>query len=831
MDKNFDHKIIEKGRYQKWQDSKVFQKHDQTKRPFTIILPPPNVTGKLHIGHALDGYIQDTIIRYKKLQGYDTLFLPGTDHAGIATQAKVDALLQKEGKNKLQMGRELFLDEVWKWVNEYSLIIHQQWAKLGLALDYSNERFTLDKDANEAVLKVFVTLYNKGIIYRGTKAINWDPVQLTALSNIEVINEPVEQNMYYIKYPLQDFENEFLEVATTRIETIPSDVAIAYHPSDQRYKKYLGKNVVHPFTKQLIPIIEDDYIDPEFGSGLMKVSAHATNDIDIIFKNNLEVKECIDTHGKMNQLALEFEGLDRFEARKAIASKLEKEGYLIKTEKTISNVGLSERSNAPIEILVQPQWFLKMDKMSKLILDNLQSEKGVKFYPERFHEVIKTWMENVYDWTISRQLWWGHRIPAYYKDNQVIVSLENPGEGWKQDEDVLDTWFSSGLAPFVFLGWPQNDQKVKRYFPTQLLVTGYDIIFFWVARMYFMSLEFMDNIPFENVLIHGLVRDEQGKKMSKSLGNGIDPIEVIDNYGSDVLRISLLFNSTPGQDINFGNSKLETAKLFVNKFWNIARYVNSIEETENTNNLDKYDQWIISRINNFEKQIEQNMDKYEFSIIYKEIQKFIVNEFSGWYLEFAKFKENKNLIHKLFKKVLLLMHPFLPFTTDYLYEQMYSGNILEVENIIFDTPDESNTEQMIELITELRKYREQKNISKSKVLYFDYKNILLNPDDLFIISKLANFEYQINNDTLIQANGFELFIKMDQETKELEIARLQKLIEDNQVDIDHVSKMLNNPNFMAKANPQKIAQEQQKLEVYNTKKESYENELRKLQND
>ncbi|WP_438341727.1 valine--tRNA ligase [Mycoplasma sp. 3341] len=831
MDKNFDHKIVEKNRYQKWLDKKTFQKHDEAKRPFTIILPPPNVTGQLHIGHALDTYIQDTIIRYKKLQGYDTLFLPGTDHAGISTQAKVEAMLQEQGKNKHEMGREEFLKVVWEWKDKYSNIIHEQWAKLGLALDYSSERFTLDKEANEAVLKVFIDLYNKGIIYRGTRAISWDPVQMTALSNVEVLSEPIEQKMYYIKYPLQD-SNEYLEVATTRIETLPSDVAVAFNPTDVRYQKFLGKNILHPLTKKLIPIISDDYIDPSFGSGVMKVSAHATNDIDIINKNGLEINECINKQGKMTELAGEFAGLDRFEARDKIAQKLADEGYLIKVEKTISNVGLSERSKAPIEILVQPQWFLKMNKMSQNILENIEKEDGVKFYPERFKDVIKQWMENVYDWTISRQLWWGHRIPAWYKGQEIKVSLTKPGEGWVQDEDVLDTWFSSGLAPFVFLGWPQKTEKVQRYFPTQVLVTAYDIIFFWVARMYFMSLEFMNNIPFEHVLIHGLLRDEQGRKMSKSLGNGINPIEVIEQHGSDVLRIALLFNSTPGQDINFGNSKLDTAKLFVNKFWNIARLVNNFEINKSTNSkLDAYDAYIVDRLNKFEEQININMDKYEFTVVYKEIQKFIVNEFSGWYLEFAKFKNKSTVIHKIFKKILILMQPFLPFTTDYLFEQMYNEDLYEAKVPVFDAvKDTTKAEKMIEIITELRKYREQKNISKAKTLYFAIDLKILQEEDLNIISKLANFEYQANEDTLIQASDFKIFVVMDEETKQAEIQRLEKMIEQNQVDIDHASKMLNNPNFMQRAKPEKIVQEQEKLAMFEAKKASYEQELDKLKN-
>ncbi|WP_308699328.1 valine--tRNA ligase [Mycoplasma zalophi] len=833
MEKIFNHKLVEKNRYEKWVESKVFETHDQTKRPFTIILPPPNVTGVLHVGHALDTYIQDTVIRFKKMQGYDTLFLPAKDHAGIATQSKVEKLLHEQGISKHTLGREKFIEEVWKWKNKHSHLIDEQWKTLGLALDYSKERFTLDEEANKAVLKVFVTLYNKGLIYRGTKPIYWDPIQKTALSNIEVINEATNQKMYYIKYPFKDNENEYLEIATTRIETLFSDVAVAFNPDDSRYIKYLNKILIHPLTKKEIPIISDEYIDISFGSGLMKVSAHAVEDINIIEKNNLQINECINDDGLLNDLANEFKGLERIAAREKIAKKLEEEGYLIKVEDTVSNVGISERSGAVVEILVRSQWFLKMDEMSKMLLENLESENAVEFIPSRFKEVIKSWMEKTYDWTISRQLWWGHRIPAYYKGNQIIVSLENPGDDWVQDPDVLDTWFSSGLSPFVFLGWPNETEDFKHYFPTQLLVTGYDIIFFWVARMYFMSLEFNKQIPFKQVLLHGLVRDAQGRKLSKSLGNGIDPIKVIDEYGSDVLRISLLFNLTAGQDIHYSDQKLESSKLFVNKFWNIARYVKglSIENDQETKN-DAYDNWILERLKEFEQNLTNSMNKYDFSVSYKFIQKFLVNEFSGWYLEFAKFKQNTQLIHTIFKKILILMHPFLPFTTDYLYEIMYNENILEIQNPKIKYPSTKNTkaEKIIEIITELRKYRETKNISKAKVLFYATPYSKLTKNDKLIIEKLANFQYKENSDTLIQASDFTINILLDQETKDLEINRLNDLIKQNNIDIEFASKMLNNPKFIEKAKPEKVQEIKEKLAIFEAKHASYTEEIKKLQN-
>ncbi|QJR44447.1 valine--tRNA ligase [Mycoplasma miroungirhinis] len=834
MDKVFNHKLVEKNRYEKWVQSKVFETHNNTKRPFTIILPPPNVTGILHIGHALDTYIQDTIIRYKKIQGYDTLFLPAKDHAGIATQSKVEKLLQEQGISKHSLGREKFIEEVWKWKDKHSHLIDEQWKQLGLALDYSKERFTLDEKANKAVLKVFVSLYNKGLIYRGKKPIYWDPIQKTALSNIEVINESKNQKMYYIKYPFKDNEHEYLEIATTRIETLFSDVAVAINPNDSRYLQHLNKTLIHPLTKKLIPIISDEYIDISFGTGIMKVSAHAIDDINIIEKNGLEINECINEEGLLNELAREFKGLDRINAREKIAKKLDLEGYLIKSEDIVSNVGISERSGAIVEILVRSQWFLKMEEMSKMLLDNLESENAVEFIPSRFKDVIKSWMEKTYDWTISRQLWWGHRIPAYYKGNSTIVSLEHPGEGWIQDPDVLDTWFSSGLSPFVFLGWPEKTTDFKRYYPTQLLVTGYDIIFFWVARMYFMGLEFNQKIPFEQVLLHGLVRDSQGRKLSKSLGNGIDPIEVIDKYGSDVLRISLLFNLTAGQDIHYSEQKLESSKLFVNKFWNIARYIKSLEiDNQKDKKNDAYDSWILDKLKQFEENLTISMNKYDFSISYKYIQKFLINEFSNWYLEFLKFKPNSQLVHKIFKKVLILMHPFLPFTTDYLYEIMYDENILDLKDVEINYPLRKNlkTPKIIEIITELRKYRETKNISKSKILFYSTSYQQLTKNDKLIIEKLANFKYKENSDTLIQASTFIINILLDQETKDLEINRLEKLILENEKDIEFATNMLKNPKFIAKAKAEKVKEIKEKLTVFEAKHLSYTEEIKKLKNN
>ena len=620
MEQKYNHLVVEAGKNQKWIAKQYFSQHDYQKPPFSIILPPPNVTGKLHLGHAWDGFLQDTIIRYKKLQGFDVCFVPGMDHAGIATQAKVEQKLFEQGLNKHDLGREKFVAQALAWKTEYAQLIHQQWAKLGLALDYNLERFTLDAAANKAVNQVFIQMYQKGLVYRGVKPINWDPKLKTALSNIEVVARPTKSKMYYVKYYFEN-SNQYLVVATTRIETIFSDVAVAINPHDQAKIHLVNQKVINPLTKKLLPIITDDYIDMNFGTGCMKVSAHATNDIDIILKNNLEIIECIDQDGLMNERGLFTRGLDRQSARKQIFAYLQKANLIDHVEEIENNVSYSERSNEVIEILVMPQWFVKMDLLAKQLLDHLNSEQKVKIYPNRFENTLRLWMADVRDWTISRQLWWGHQIPAWYKGDQIKVQIDSPGPDWIRDDDVLDTWFSSALCPFSFLGWPEKSSHLDHYFPTSLLVTGYDIIFFWVARMYFQSLEFMNNLPFKDLLIHGLIRDEQGRKMSKSLGNGIDPMEVIDQYGADALRWFLLTNSAPGQDINYSQTKVEAAWNLNNKLWNIARFIKMMDQNNET--IYASDIWIVNKLINLKTSIDQKIDKYEFTIIGKELYQFI----------------------------------------------------------------------------------------------------------------------------------------------------------------------------------------------------------------
>ncbi|MGL5205794.1 MAG: valine--tRNA ligase [Metamycoplasmataceae bacterium] len=812
MDKIYNHKIVEKDKNEKWISNKYFSTHDKSKPAFSIILPPPNVTGKLHLGHAWDGFIQDTIIRYKKLSGFDVLFLPSMDHAGIATQAKVEEKLRLNSETKEMLGREKFIERAIAWKEEYAEIIKEQWAKLGLALDYSNERFTLDKKSNNAVNKVFIDLYNKGLIYRGVKAISWDPKLQTALSNIEVVSKPTKSKMFYVKYYLEDKSN-YISIATTRIETIFSDVAIAFNPNDKMNKMFKGKKVLNPLTNELIPIITDKYVDEKFGSGFMKVSAHATADIDIIIRNNLEIKECINKDGLMNELAMEFANLPRPEARNRIEKKLLSDGLIVKIDEIENNVGTSERSNEVIEILVMPQWFVKMDLLSKKLLDNINQKNKVHIFPIRFESILKTWMSEVYDWTISRQLWWGHQIPAWYKENEIKVQVESPGNGWVRDEDVLDTWFSSALCPFSFLGWPDDKEMVERYFPTSLLVTGYDIIFFWVARMYFQSLEFMNNIPFKDLLIHGLIRDEFGKKMSKSLGNGINPMDVIDEHGSDSLRWFLLTNSTPGQDINFSKSKIESAWALNNKLWNITRYIISMDDDQNES-VNDTDKWILTKFNILEKDIEKHMTKYEFSIIGKKLNDFIYNDFSSWYVEFLKIRPNKKNAISILSKLLILLHPFIPYLTDHLFKILTNQELLESSIQTTKSYKVNYIDSAISMISLIREFRAEFNISnKEKVCYY-FDSSENNIEIVELVNKIANSRIERNNSSPYSKDGITIYIKLTPKLIKIEKERINKEIQRLNLEIDRSRKILSNDKFVLSAPKDKVELEKQKYETY-----------------
>ncbi|QIW62378.1 valine--tRNA ligase [Mycoplasmopsis gallinacea] len=827
MNKTYEHIKVEKGIDSKWQKKRYFSTHDEMKKPFSILLPPPNVTGKLHLGHALDVYIPDTIIRYKKLKNFDVLWLPGMDHAGIATQSKVeDVLYQSTGQTRHDLGREGFVDKVWEWKKEYATLFRKQWSKVGLALDYDRERFTLDKKANKAVLKVFVDLYKKGYIYKGNRAINWDIKLQTALSNIEVVNEPRVQKMYYIKYPLLN-SNEHLTIATVRTETLLSDVAVVYNPKDARYKHLKNAQAVHPITNKIIPLIADEYVDPNFGSGLMKLSAHAEVDIDIIQKHGLEINETIDKNGIIVSDIERFNGLERFVAREEIAKFLDEKNLLEKVEETTSNVAISDRSKTVVETLVMPQWFVKMDHFRDLILDNLKSKEAVKFFPKRFRETLKKWMDNVHDWAISRQLWWGHRIPVWYdQDGNMKVQVKSPGKNWTQDSDVLDTWFSSGLAPFVFMNWPEKDNTLlNRYYPTSLLVTGYDIIFFWVARMYFFGLEFMKQIPFKRVLMHGLIRDMQGRKMSKSLNNGIDPIEMIDKYGSDALRWSLITNSTPGMDIRFSEDKVESAWKISNKFWNIARFIDEMPEDENKNLTDA-DLWIMNKLAHLSKKINRNIDKYDFAVIGSDIYRYIFNELSGWYIELLKSNPSKRGAMRILEKTLIVLHPFMPFITDRIYSEVFDKELLEQKwPIIRENKNVKYIDQIIDVVTEIRKYREENNLSKKEIIYYDIDNVV-DPKMIIAIDKMAFAKREANKDYLIALDQINLYLKQDESIKEKNKQALIDKIAFVKNEITRASNILSNPNFVAKAPKEKVDAEKEKLAKYEKELAKYEEELK-----
>lgn len=703
MSTKYNPTAVEAGRYDNWQNKKLFAPESNQEiqgnepEPYSIVIPPPNVTGKLHLGHAWDTTLQDMIIRQKRMQGFDTLWLPGMDHAGIATQAKVEQRLRGEGISRYDLGREKFVAQVWDWKNEYAATIKQQWGKMGLSLDFDRERFTLDEGLNKAVNKVFIDLYNKGLIYRGEYIINWDPQARTALSDIEVIYQDDEGAFYHVKYPFTDgttFNGKnYIEIATTRPETMFGDVAVAVHPSDERYKDLIGKTVMVPLVGREIPIIADEYVEKDFGTGMVKITpAHDPNDFQVGNRHDLERINTMTEDGHLNEHAGKYNGMERFEARKAIVADLESGDHMLKIDPIVHSVGHSERTGVPVESRLSTQWFVKMAPLAKQILDMQQHEdEKVEFVPARFEDTFTHWMENIRDWVISRQLWWGHQIPAWYKnkgtaDEEIYVGTEAPeGDGWERDPDVLDTWFSSALWPFSTMGWPEKmDGDFARYYPTNTLVTGYDIIFFWVARMMFQGKEFTGQRPFKNVLIHGLIRDGEGRKMSKSLGNGVDPMDVIEKYGADALRWFLATGSTPGQDVRFTYDKMDAAWNFINKIWNASRYVimNLAEDTPSQlPDLDKLtlaDQWILARLNTTVADVTRNFDKFEFGEAGRSLYNFIWNDFADWYIEMTKETLNgdgdkapvQQTLAYVLDQTLRLLQPIMPFVTEAIWQEM-----------------------------------------------------------------------------------------------------------------------------------------------------------------
>ena len=848
----YDHLAVESQKYQNWLDHHYFEAGDTSKRPYTIVIPPPNVTGKLHLGHAWDTTLQDLMIRYKRMKGFDALWLPGMDHAAIATEVKVVEKLKKQGINKRDLGRENFLKECWSWKEEYAQNIRNQWAKLGLSLDYTKERFTLDEGLNKAVTKVFVDYFNKGIIYRGERIINWDPVQQTALSNEEVIYQDDQGAFYHLKYFLED-GSRYLEVATTRPETLFGDTAVAVNPKDERYKDLIGKNVILPIVNKKIPIVGDIHADPEFGTGVVKITpAHDPNDFEVGNRHDLPRVVVMNPDATMNENAGRYCGMSREACREALIEDLRKEDLLIKIEPMVHSVGHSERSHAVVEPYLSKQWFVSMEKLAKQVLEvQAKDDEKINFVPNRFEKTLNQWMENCYDWCISRQLWWGHRIPAWYKDDEVYVGLTAPeGEGWVQDEDVLDTWFSSALWPFSTLGWPEQTEDLMRYYPTDTLVTGYDIIFFWVSRMAFQALELTGKRPFKDCLIHGLVRDSQGRKMSKSLGNGVDPMEVIDQYGADALRFFLTTNSAPGQDLRYIPEKVESSWNFINKIWNASRFVlmniddemENIEEVHTTNLID---QWILSKLNRIIAHVDQYMDKYEFGIVGNELYSFIWDDFCSWYIELAKVTLNgdnqeasrmtKETLVYVLKAIVKMLHPFMPFVTEEIYQAIPHGSeSICISNwpTIDQNYDHSEIEEavayLIEIVKGLREIRLQYGIKNAKDITYmikDEEGTLEKVEQIITpyILKLTNakclgvskcsLEGEIATVTLkggqvLQVNLEGLIdMKAEKEKVEKEKSRLEK-------EIARGEKMLSNPNFVAKAPEAKINQEKAKLEDY-----------------
>ena len=857
---------VEEGRYQKWLDADVFKPSgDKEAKPYSIVIPPPNVTGKLHLGHAWDTTLQDIIIRQKRMQGFDTLWLPGMDQAGIATQAKVEARLAEQGITRYDLGRDKFLDKVWEWKDEYAATIKEQWGKMGISVDYSRERFTLDEGLSAAVRRVFVDLYKKGWIYRGEFIINWDPKARTALSDIEVIHKDVEGAFYHMNYMLEDGSG-VLEVATTRPETMFGDVAVAVNPKDSRYNQLIGQHVILPIVNKRIPIVADEHADPEFGTGVVKITpAHDPNDFLVGQRHNLPQVNVMNDDGTMNDLAGEFVGMDRFEAREATVKKLQELGALVGIEKMVHSVGHSERTGVVVEPRLSTQWFVKMDALAKNAIANQATEDKVEFYPPRFNDTFLQWMENVHDWVISRQLWWGHQIPAWYnEEGDMYVGEEAPeGEGWVQDEDVLDTWFSSALWPFSTMGWPDTDNEdFKRYFPTSTLVTAYDIIFFWVSRMIFQSLEFTNEKPFENVLIHGLIRDEEGRKMSKSLGNGIDPMDVIEKYGADALRWFLSNGSAPGQDVRFSYENMDASWNFINKIWNISRYIlmnnegltleqaiDNVSEVASGHLGNVTDRWILHNLNETVIKVTENFDKFEFGVAGHILYNFIWDEFASWYVELTKevlYSDNEDekvitrsvLLYTL-DQILRLLHPIMPFVTEEIFSQISQGSIVTATYPLAHEEfanDEANTgvEALKELIRAVRNARSEVDVPQSKAItllvkttdskledFFNaninYINRFTNPEHLEISSTIESPELAMS--ALI--TGAEIFLPLaDLLNVEEELIRLEKELAKWQKELDMVGKKLGNERFVANAKPEIVEKERDKQTDYQTKYEA-----------
>ena len=862
LEKTYDPKKIEKKLYDKWCERKYFHAEvDRSRKPFTTVMPPPNITGKLHMGHALDNTLQDILIRYKRMEGYNALWIPGTDHAAISTEVKVTNQLKEEGIDKKELGREGFLKRTWQWKEEYAGTIENQLKQLGISCDWDRERFTMDEGCSKAVEEVFINLYKKGYIYKGSRIINWCPKCKTSLSDAEVEHEEQEGHFWHIKYPIVGTDR-FLEIATTRPETMLGDTAIAVHPDDERYKDLIGKNVILPLVGREIPIVEDYYVDKEFGTGAVKITpAHDPNDFEVGKRHNLEEINIMNDDATINEKGGKYAGMDRYEARKAIVKDLEEQGYLVKVVPHTHAVGTHDRCGTTVEPLIKQQWFVKMDELAKPAIAAL--EKGeLKFVPERFNKIYLHWLENIKDWCISRQIWWGHRIPAYYCDEcgEVVVSKGMPEKcphcgctHLTQDEDTLDTWFSSALWPFSTLGWPEHTEDYDYFYPTDVLVTGYDIIFFWVIRMVFSGYEHTGKSPFHTVLIHGLVRDSQGRKMSKSLGNGIDPLDIIDKYGADALRLTLVTGNAPGNDMRFYNERVEASRNFANKVWNASRFIlmnmkENVIERPDEKLLTPADRWILSKVNTLTKDVTENMDKFELGIAVQKVYDFIWDEFCDWYVELAKYRiyhaeEDPAaadcvlwVLKTVLGQALKLLHPFMPFIT----EEIYSALVPEEESLMMSLwpkyteelcfPADENVMEHVKAITRgIRNMRSEMDVPNSRKT-----KVYIICGDAAICEGIESFKESVKplmmaNDIIIRPTkeGVDdnavsivvpdavVYLPLDELVDlEQERERLTKEEERLNKEIRRAEGMLSNEKFVSKAPAAKVQEERDKLEKY-----------------
>ena len=859
--KTYNPKEIEEKLYEKWCENKYFHAEvDRSRKPFTTVMPPPNITGKLHMGHALDNTLQDILIRYKRMQGYNALWIPGTDHAAISTEVKVTNQLKEEGIDKKELGREGFLERTWQWKEEYAGTIENQLKKLGISCDWDRERFTMDEGCSKAVEEVFIRLYEKGYIYKGSRIINWCPKCKTSLSDAEVEHEDQDGHFWHIKYPIVGTD-DFLEIATTRPDTMLGDTAIAVHPEDERYKDIVGKNVLLPLVNKEIPVVADYYVDKEFGTGAVKITpAHDPNDFEVGKRHNLEEINIMNDDATINEKGGKYAGMERYEARRAIVKDLEEQGYLVKVVPHSHSVGTHDRCGTTVEPLIKQQWFVKMDELAKPAIEALKTGE-LKFVPERFNKTYLHWLENIKDWCISRQIWWGHRIPAYYCDEcgEFVVAREKPSvcphcgcTHFTQDEDTLDTWFSSALWPFSTLGWPEQTEDLEYFYPTDVLVTGYDIIFFWVIRMVFSGLEHTKKSPFHTVLIHGLVRDSQGRKMSKSLGNGIDPLEIIDQYGTDALRLTLVTGNAPGNDMRFYHERVEASRNFANKVWNASRFIlmnmeENVSEPESAL-MTPADKWILSKVNTLAKDVTENMDKYELGIAVQKIYDFIWDEFCDWYVELVKYRiyhkeENPAeancalwTLKTVLGNALKLLHPYMPFIT----EEIYSALEPEEESLMISTwpvykeewnypAEEELLEHMKDITRGIRNMRSEMNVPNNrrtkvfvvsedvKLLYgldqmIESVKPLMAANDIIVESEKKD----IAEDAVsVVVPGATVYLPLEDLVDfEQELARLSKEEERLNKEIARARGMLSNEKFISKAPEAKVAEEKEKLEKY-----------------